>query len=257
MALHGKWDSGDLIFYDGTTNVLKIHKSTDGVEIPGALADGLKISGVCTDAIEISGANTYGINISASQTAGLYYVANQNANKGQWVHGVKVELTRTADVQVAGTGAWFGAQFVLNCGSSSYTAPTHNVYAIQGIIKGSDGRSDTTDYNVCRLETQSGGKVGNILYITANIGTTIGDQMIYVASHVNVNKGIEFNGATGTMKTGVQFVGTITNALGFGAASGCGIEAKATALNTLTSAFRILVDVNGTPGYIPVMTTWT
>ena len=34
MALHGKWDAGDLIFYDGTTDILRIYNgATDGVAI--------------------------------------------------------------------------------------------------------------------------------------------------------------------------------------------------------------------------------
>lgn len=211
---------------------------------------------VSTAGIYLGAEATYGIQIAVPQTAGLYYVASFDGSEGAYVHGIKVELTRTADVQVA-SDTWFGAQFVLNLGSSGYTAPTHKVHALQAVVKGSDGKSTSTDYNVCRLETQSGGEVGNLLYITANTGTTVGDQMVYIASHVNVNKGIELNGATGTMTTGLRYVGTITNAFGFAATSGCGIAAKATSLNSLTSAYRIIVDINGTTGYIPVMTSWS
>jgi len=34
MALHSKWSSGHLIFYDGTNNIMEIKNSTDGVDFP-------------------------------------------------------------------------------------------------------------------------------------------------------------------------------------------------------------------------------
>jgi len=42
MALHSKWSSGDLIFYDGLQNILTIKSGTDGVEF-GADSSGADI----------------------------------------------------------------------------------------------------------------------------------------------------------------------------------------------------------------------
>ena len=38
MALHSKWSSGHLIFYDGTTNIMEIKNSTDGVDFPQGIS---------------------------------------------------------------------------------------------------------------------------------------------------------------------------------------------------------------------------
>jgi len=223
-----------------TTGISIEPDCTTGIALSGAMTDGVKLSGANTDAIEISGKNTYGVNVSDSQSAGFYYVADQAQSEGQWVHGVKVELTRTADVQVADTGAWFGAQFVLNCGSSGYTAPTHKVHAIAGIIKGSDGGT-TSDYNVARFETQSAGEVGALCYLLSNTGTTVASEMLYIAMHVNTTSAININAQSST---------TITNGVkimsGAGSSFNYGIDIGSATINT--ADIRLASDVTISSG---------
>jgi len=38
MAIHSKWSSGHLIFYDGTTQIMEIKNGSDGVDFPQGIS---------------------------------------------------------------------------------------------------------------------------------------------------------------------------------------------------------------------------
>jgi len=229
--------------------------TTAGFIVSGAATDGVSITGACTDAIAISGACTYGINISTQQTAGLYYVANISSQIGAYAHGIKVEVTRSANIQPV-TSCWFGGQFVVNAASTGgYDNVNKPIYVIQGILKGSK-LDEQSDVNVARFETQSDAVVGNLIYGILNTGTTVksGCSMLYLASHVNVSQGVQVNGATGTMTSGFSLAGTVTNALDFQSSdgsNGCNATDSITCNNTASSG-SIRIDVAGSAYYIPI-----
>jgi len=135
---------------------------------------------------------------------------NITEQQGAWVHGVKVELTRAADIQPS-TGCWFGGQFVLNAGSAGYTALDKPAYALQAIFKGSDTSPNGTDIHVARFETQSNANVSDIVYITANSGTTMQGSGLYIANHGTMPNAIQINGAGGTLTNGIDMLGTIAS----------------------------------------------
>jgi len=56
MALHSKWSSGDLIFYDGTQDIMTIKNGTDGVEfdVNITMDDGAPINFGASDDIAMS-----------------------------------------------------------------------------------------------------------------------------------------------------------------------------------------------------------
>lgn len=153
---------------------------------------------------------------------------NITAQQGAWVHGVKVELTRAADIQPA-TGCWFGAQFVLNAGSAGYAALNKPAYALQAVFKGSDTNPDGTDIHVGRFEIQSAGKVSDIVHILANTGCSIIGSMLYLAAHINtkailinvqsnatISRGLDFLAGAGSTITSLIHcagAGTFTNLL--------------------------------------------
>lgn len=154
-----------------------------------------------------------------------YNIASQ---LGSYVHGIKVELTRTADIQPS-TGCWFGGQFVLNAGSSGYTDLAKPAYVLQAVFKGSDVSPNGNDFHVGRFETQSSADVSDIVYITANSGTTIQGHLLYLADHTGANgqlinvqssqtmaKGLSFMAGTGATMTSLLYAsgsGTFTNFL--------------------------------------------
>lgn len=124
-----------------------------------------------------------GIDVNSATLQAFKAEYNVTAQLGAWAHGIKVELTRAADIQPV-TGGWYGGQFVLNAGSSGYAALNKAAYALAAIFKGSDTNPDGVDIHVARFETQSAGKVSDICYITANAGTTIVGSLLYLATHV-------------------------------------------------------------------------
>jgi len=162
---------------------------------------------------------------------------------GSYVHGIKVEHTRTANIQPA-TGGWFGGQFVLNAGTTAWDDVNKASYAIQGVIKGDQWATGSIDVQCGRFETQSSGTATEMVEILLNTGTSCqnmlalnahespSDNMLQlnVQSSATVSKGIEFtigSGAeittaidlesdiTGTLGTGIK-IGTCTTALDLG-----------------------------------------
>jgi len=227
-------------------------KFTTGVAI-GACTTGITI-GTCTTGVTVTGPAVQAFKAE-------YNIATQ---QGAWVHGVKVELTRTADIQPA-TGGWFGGQFVLNAGSSGYTALNKGTYALQAVFKGSDTSPDGTDIHVARFETQSAGKVSDICYITANSGTTIVGSLLYLATHIapglamatlnvqssqTVARGINFLAGSGSTMTSLLYAsgaGTFTNFLEVAATGDGGVTVGTTDITSdLTADVYLNVKVGTT-----------
>lgn len=244
--------------------------TTGGFVASGAATDGVKVTGACTDGIEVSGECTYALNVSASQTAAFYYVCNQTASEGAWVHGLKVETTRTADAVIA-SGGYYGAQIVVNKGSDSYTngmAP--NTFGCQVVIKGANTKNNT--YGLA-VETQSSGYVDYLCRFLLNSGTTLAaaGAMLYLQTYVNTNIGLKI-GAPATslaMTTGISFEdnagtdGAITSLIGFNTrnstnlfkcdyAAGC-VAANTHSIDGHALQHILVVDIEGDTGYIPVL----
>jgi len=200
------------------------------------------------------------------------YECNLTAQQGAWVHGMKVEVTRAANVQPA-TGGWFGAQFVLNAGSAGYDALDKSAYALQAVFKGSDTNPNGVDIHVARFETQSAGKVSDICYITANSGTTIVGSLLYLATHVapgnamallnvqssqTVGKGLAFLAGSGSTLTSLLYCsgdGTFTNFLEVAATGDGGVTVGSDGMNrdpqTHTEDGFITIKVGSTSYEIP------
>lgn len=192
--------------------------------------------GACTTGYEVGGLSTTGFKVSTASVQAFKAEYSITTQLGAWVHGVKVELTRAADIQPA-TGGWFGAQFVLNAGSAGYTALNKGTYVIQGVFKGSDTNPNGVDIHVARFETQSAGKVSDICHILANTGTTIVGSLCYIATHVapgramlllnaqsstTVPIGLELESGAGSSYTaGIKMGATMTSVFDFtGAVTG-------------------------------------
>lgn len=131
------------------------------------------------------------------------YECNITAQQGAWVHGMKVELTRVGNIMPA-TGCWFGAQFVLNAGTG--TALDKDAYVLQCVFKGSGTSPDGVDIHVGRFETQSAGKVSDIVHILANTGCTVIGHLLYLASHINADGALINVQSAATMAKGLSFM---------------------------------------------------
>jgi len=248
------------------TNAINISATTTiGIAISSAAADAIKISGDGTDAIEISGNNTYGINISDSQTAGFYYVSNMAVSEGAWVHGLKIELTRSADAEIA-SGAFYGAQIVINKGAQATTlAP--NIYGLQVVVKGAATGGNCYGFQV---ETQSSGEVDYLAHVRLNTGTTLasGGAMLYLQTYVTTAKALKIEVlAAVTMTSSISIednagTGTITNLISVDcenttyfladAAGDAGFLAGVTTHDTESD--EIACNIGGTVKYIKLYT---
>jgi len=180
----------------------------------------LKVTPDSTDAI--------GVQVTAQCQQAFKYEPSITAQQGAWVHGVKVEATRAANIQPA-TGAWFGAQFVLNAGSAGYDDLDKDAYVLQCVFKGSDTSPNGEDIHVGRFEIQSAGNVSDIVHILANSGCAVVGHLLYIASHINapgalinvqssatMDKGLSFMAGAGATMTSLLYAsgdGTFTNFL--------------------------------------------
>jgi len=144
----------------------------------------------------------YIANVIAQAYKSEYNISSQ---LGSYVHGIKVEHTRTADIQPA-TGGWFGGQFVLNSGTTAWDDVDKASYAIQGVIKG-DQWDGSVDVNAGRFELQSSGSVRDIVYILANTGTAVSSSMLYMPTHISLPNAIQINAqSNSTITNGIDFV---------------------------------------------------
>lgn len=166
---------------------------------------------------------------------------NIDVQQGAWVHGVKVELTRTANIQPA-TGGWYGGQFVLNAGSDAgYAILNKPAYALQAIFKGSRTAASSAEANVARFETQSDGKVDDMVYILNNTGGVVEGSGIYIANHATMPQAIQINGAAGTLTDAIDMLGTI---------AGYGIDMSAATIGTADirlSSGAMIISAAGAP----------
>ena len=207
----------ELVFGPTHEGDAKVVRSAAGVLTATRM---LKVIPDSTDAI--------GVQVTAQCQQAFKYEPSITAQQGAWVHGIKVEATRAANIQPA-TGCWFGAQFVLNAGSAGYDALDKSAYVLQAIFKGSDTNPNGQDIHVGRFEIQSAAKVSDIVYITANTGTEIVGHLLYIASHINapgalinvqsaatMDKGLSFMAGAGATLTSLLYAsgaGTFTNFL--------------------------------------------
>lgn len=190
------------------------------------------------------------------------------AQQGAWVHGVKVELTRAANIQPV-TGCWFAGQFVLNIGTG-YDNINKPVYAIQAVIKGDASAPNGVDLHVGRFEIQSAGKVSDIVHILANTGCTVVGHLLYLASHINANgalinvqssatmaKALSFMAGAGATLTSLLYAsgdGTFTNFLEVAASGDGGLTIGAMSKNPESQAEDgyLTVLVGATPYQVPI-----
>lgn len=178
---------------------------------------------------DLTGAGSVTIDAQTAQALKAEYTIT--TQQGAWVHGVKVELTRGADIQPS-TGCWFGGQFVLNAGSSGYTDLDKPAYALQAIFKGSDVTPDGVDINVARFEVQSAGTVGEMVYLVANTGCAV-SSMLELATHIT--------SATAMMRFNVQSSQTVLAAIDFisgaGSSYNYGLDFNSAVINTADIRF--------------------
>ncbi len=155
--------------------------SAGAIQANGAITTdaGLVVAGTCA---------TAGINFSAAQLNDIKSVYNISSQLGQYVQGIKLEHTRSADIQPS-TGGWWGAQFVLNAGTG-YTALDQPAYVLQCIFKGDATDPNTDCVNVGRFETQSDGKVEDLLFVSANAGSTVTGDIGRFVAHVAPTRSI-------------------------------------------------------------------
>lgn len=191
----------------------------------------LKITPTSTDAI--------GVQVTAQCQQAFKYEPTITAQQGAWVHGVKVEATRGANVMPA-TGTWFGAQFVLNCGSGAYDDLDKPAYVLQCVFKGSDCDPEgvSGDVHVGRFETQSAAKVSDIVHVLANSGCSIAGSLIYCATHVATPRGILVN---------VQSSATLDKGMEFQAGAGATLTSLlyATGAGTFVNFLEVAADGDG------------
>jgi len=128
-----------------------------------------------------------------------------------------MEHTRSANIQPS-TGGWWGAQIVLNAGTG-YAALDKPAYVLHCIFKGDATAYGSGTCNVARFETQSNGKVEDLLFVSANAGSTVEGDVARFIAHVAPTRAILAvqNGTVGstpmgicvdideTMTTGIQF----------------------------------------------------
>ena len=190
------------------------------------------------------------ITMDSSLTVNSGYIANVTAQAykseynissqlGAYVHGIKVEHTRTANIQPA-TGGWFGGQFVLNSGTTAWDDVDKASYAVHGVIKG-DQWDGSVDVNAGRFELQSSGSVRDIVYILANTGTAVSSSMLYMPTHISLPNAIQINAqSNSTITNGIDFV------TGAGSQLKYGIDFSGA---TIDSADIRLSDGTTMPGY--------
>lgn len=132
MALHSKWSSGDLIFYDGTQNVFTIQDDNEGLLI-GEDGEGVdvKFFGDTTGAYilwdEDADALTFaGIDISLGDADYINFGAEPDITM-RWTTGGVFEILPAA----AGSDMYLGSTSVpldvMNYGNITYRAPTTTV----------------------------------------------------------------------------------------------------------------------------------
>ena len=173
--------------------------TTGAIQMAGAGAIALSSTG----GIALTGGGA--IAVTAQTVQAFKYECSLTASQGAWVHGVKVEVTRAANIQPA-TGCWFGAQFVLNAGSAGYDALNKDAYVLQCIFKGSDTTPNGEDIHVGRFEIQSAGSVSDIVHILANSGCAVAGHLLYIASHINADGALINVQSSATMAKGLSFM---------------------------------------------------
>jgi hypothetical protein len=238
------------------TTGLHIGTATTGISLDGTQTTGISISGNSTDAIKIQtgtivdgidiaiGCSTAGINFSAAQLNCIKSVYNVAAQLGQYVQGIKIEHTRSADIQPS-TGGWWGMQVVLNAGTG-YTALDQPAYVIHGVFKGDATDPDTDCINVARFETQSDGKVEDLLFVSANSGSTVTGDIARFVAHVAPTRSILAlqNGTVGSTPAGlyIDVDETMTTAIHLQA------DAAVTAAMDINGTVTYFADLDGCSG---------
>jgi len=244
--------------------VIEANASTTGIDI-GACTTGLAITGACS---------TAAVNITAANLNCIKSVFNIDSGLGQYVQGIKMEHTRSANIQPS-TGGWWGAQIVLNAGTG-YDALDKTAYVLHCVFKGDATNPSSQTVNVGRFETQSDGKVEDLLFVSANSGSTVTGDVARFVTHVAPTRSILAvqNGTTGstpigicvdideTMTTGIQFNtgAAITNLLQITAAANTSYfliaDAEAGCLPNYASAgtaiANLKVKIGDTDGYIKI-----
>jgi len=136
-SIHSKWVAGDLIFYDGTTNIFTIRDDTDGVKIYDDLnltfgtgndatieydeADTNKLIVTCSNGFTVSGA--WAVTVAAPTTA-IDAVYGYITASAEWTSGNMVGVRGRVVVSgtnnyVSATGVWAGLDFSTSTGSGS------------------------------------------------------------------------------------------------------------------------------------------
>ncbi len=161
-------------------------------------------SAVSAIAMDLGGTHTTAaINIDGVTPVCIKSVLNISAQLGTYVQGMKIEHTRNADIQPS-TGGWWGLQIVLNAGTG-YTALDQPAYVIHGVFKGDATDPSTDCINVARFETQSDGKVEDLLFVSANAGSTVEGDIARFVAHVAPTRSILAlqNGTVGSTPVGL------------------------------------------------------
>lgn len=129
MALHTKWSSGDLIFYDGTQDIMTIKNGTDGVEfdVNITMGDGDPINFGASDDIVISWTTGGVFEVLPDAANSDMYLGSSGypldvVNYGNITHRDPTTVNSTSDITLIATNN--RTQFVDSCGQSiSLTLP--------------------------------------------------------------------------------------------------------------------------------------
>jgi len=117
MALHTKWSSGDLIFFDGTQEILRIKNGTDGLVV-GESDEGVDLK-------------FYG------DTTGAYFHFDESADLVDF-HNIKVtnqdpQAQTSTGANITLTSASNRIQFLTSTGAFNIIVPTSSGAGVAGI----------------------------------------------------------------------------------------------------------------------------
>jgi len=195
MALHSKWSSGDLIFYDGTQTVFTIQDDNEGLLI-GEDGEGVdvKFFGDTTGAYilwdEDADALTFaGIDISLGDADYINFGAEPDITM-RWTTGGVFEILPAA----ADTDMYLGSTSkpldIVNYGNITYRAP-----ASQSASGGTVTLTSTSN----RIQFISNGTTDNSLVaLPVSTGSNAGDQYIIFQTSTGGGEITVSNGATGS-----------------------------------------------------------
>jgi len=162
MALHSKWSSGDLIFYDGTQDIMTIKNGTDGVEfdVNITMGDGDPINFGASDDIAMSWT-----------TGGVFEVLPDAANSDMYLGSTAKPLD------------------VVNYGNIKYRAPASPT---------STGANITLTSTSNRVQFIANATTGDSpVLLPASTSSNAGDQYTIFQTSTGGGSVIVYNGATG------------------------------------------------------------